>query len=120
MWYTGTGSTIPGHGTQGGEQDVEHAGNCSVWPCLMQAAAETAEWVTGSLRRMATRQHGSLRRMATRQHVRLAYQPAVLFSQNKLATSNQPAVLFSQNKTAPAISASQTNRLLVTCYLRPK
>jgi hypothetical protein len=31
-------------------------------------------------------------------------QPAVLFSQNKPATSNQPAVLFSQNKSAPAIS----------------
>jgi hypothetical protein len=29
---------------------------------------------------------------------------AVLFSQNKSATSNQPAVLFSQNKSAPAIS----------------
>jgi hypothetical protein len=32
------------------------------------------------------------------------HQPAVLFSQNKPATSNQPAVLFSQNKPAPAIS----------------
>jgi hypothetical protein len=32
------------------------------------------------------------------------HQPAVLFSQNKPATSNQPAVLFSQNKSAPAIS----------------
>jgi hypothetical protein len=37
------------------------------------------------------------------------HQPAVLFSQNKSATSNQPAVLFSQNKPAPA--TSQTNRL---------
>jgi hypothetical protein len=36
--------------------------------------------------------------------VRLAYQPIVLFSQNKPATSNQPAVLFSQNKSAPATS----------------
>jgi hypothetical protein len=36
--------------------------------------------------------------------VRLAYQPPVLFSQNKSATSNQPAVLFSQNKSASAIS----------------
>jgi hypothetical protein len=37
--------------------------------------------------------------------VRLAYQPpAVLFSQNKPATSNQPAVLFSQNKPTQAIS----------------
>jgi hypothetical protein len=32
------------------------------------------------------------------------HQPAVLFSQNKSATSNQPTVLFSQNKSAPAIS----------------
>jgi hypothetical protein len=32
------------------------------------------------------------------------HQPAVLFSQNKPATSNQPTVLFSQNKSAPAIS----------------
>jgi hypothetical protein len=38
------------------------------------------------------------------------HQPAVLFSQNKSATSNQPAVLFSQNKPAPA--TSQTNMLL--------
>jgi hypothetical protein len=34
----------------------------------------------------------------------ISHQPAVLFSQNKPATSNQPAVLFSQNKLAPAIS----------------
>jgi hypothetical protein len=34
----------------------------------------------------------------------LSHQPAVLFSQNKSATSNQPTVLFSQNKSAPAIS----------------
>jgi hypothetical protein len=34
----------------------------------------------------------------------ISHQPAVLFSQNKSATSNQPAVLFSQNKPAPAIS----------------
>jgi hypothetical protein len=33
----------------------------------------------------------------------ISHQPAVLFSQNKPATSNQPAVLFSQNKSAPAI-----------------
>jgi hypothetical protein len=32
----------------------------------------------------------------------ISHQPAVLFSQNKLATSNQPTVLFSQNK--PAVS----------------
>jgi hypothetical protein len=36
--------------------------------------------------------------------VRLAYQPAVLFSQNKPSTNNQPTVFFSQNKSAPAIS----------------
>jgi hypothetical protein len=34
----------------------------------------------------------------------ISHQPAVLFSQNKPATSNQPAVFFSQNKSAPAIS----------------
>jgi hypothetical protein len=34
----------------------------------------------------------------------ISHQPAVLFSQNKPATSNQPAVLFSQNKSAPDIS----------------
>jgi hypothetical protein len=34
----------------------------------------------------------------------MRHQPAVLFSQNKPATSNQPAVLFSQKKPAPAIS----------------
>jgi hypothetical protein len=34
----------------------------------------------------------------------ISHQPAVLFSQNKPATSNQPAVFFSQNKPAPAIS----------------
>jgi xanthine/CO dehydrogenase XdhC/CoxF family maturation factor len=34
----------------------------------------------------------------------ISHQPAVLFSQNKPATSNQTAVLFSQNKPAPAIS----------------
>jgi hypothetical protein len=32
------------------------------------------------------------------------HQTAVLFSQNKPATSNQPTVLFSHNKSAPAIS----------------
>jgi hypothetical protein len=34
----------------------------------------------------------------------ISHQPAVLFSQNKPATSNQPAVLFSHNKSAPTIS----------------
>jgi hypothetical protein len=41
----------------------------------------------------------------------ISHQPAVLFSQNKPATSNQPAVLFSQDKPAPA--TSQPNRLQV-------
>jgi hypothetical protein len=40
----------------------------------------------------------------TGQPVRLAYQPGVLFSQNKPANSNQTAVLFSPNKSALAIS----------------
>jgi hypothetical protein len=34
----------------------------------------------------------------------ISNQPAVLFSQNKSATSNQPTVLFSQNKPAPVVS----------------
>jgi hypothetical protein len=38
------------------------------------------------------------------------HQPAVLFSQNKPATSNQPAVLFSQKKPAPAISHQPTEQ----------
>jgi hypothetical protein len=40
----------------------------------------------------------------------ISHQPAVLFSQNKPATSNQPAVLFSQNKPAPAISHQPTEQ----------
>jgi hypothetical protein len=32
------------------------------------------------------------------------HQPAVLFSQNKSATSNQPTIFFSQKKSAPTIS----------------
>jgi hypothetical protein len=40
----------------------------------------------------------------------ISHQPAVLFSQNKLATGNQPAVLFSQNKPAPAISHKPTEQ----------
>jgi hypothetical protein len=40
----------------------------------------------------------------------ISHQPAVLFSQNKSATSNQPAVLFSQNKSAPAISHQPTEQ----------
>jgi hypothetical protein len=40
----------------------------------------------------------------------ISHQPAVLFSQNKPATSNQPAALFSQNKPAPAISHQPTEQ----------
>jgi hypothetical protein len=40
--------------------------------------------------------------------VRLAYQPAVLFSKNKPATSNQTALLFSQNKSA-SVTRHQPN-----------
>jgi hypothetical protein len=40
----------------------------------------------------------------------ISHQPAVLFSQNKPATSNQPAVVFSQNKPAPAISPQLTEQ----------
>jgi hypothetical protein len=41
----------------------------------------------------------------------ISHQPAILFSQNKPATSNQPALLLSQNKSVSA--TSQTNMLLV-------
>jgi hypothetical protein len=34
----------------------------------------------------------------------ISHQAAVLFSQNKPATSNQPTIFFSHNKSAPAIS----------------
>jgi hypothetical protein len=44
----------------------------------------------------------------------ISHQPAVLFSQNKPATSNQPAVLFSHNKSAPAIS-HQPNEQAAGC-----
>jgi hypothetical protein len=40
----------------------------------------------------------------------ISHQPAVLYSQNKLAINNQPAVLFSQNKPAPAISHQPTEQ----------
>jgi hypothetical protein len=40
----------------------------------------------------------------------ISHQPAVLFSQNKPATSNQPALLFSQNKPAPAINHQPTEQ----------
>jgi hypothetical protein len=45
----------------------------------------------------------------------ISHQPAVLFSQNKPATSNQPAVLFSHNKSAPAIS-HQPNEQAASFY----
>jgi hypothetical protein len=44
----------------------------------------------------------------------ISHQPAVLFSQNKPATSNQPAVLFSQNKPALAISHQPNEQ--AACY----
>jgi hypothetical protein len=34
----------------------------------------------------------------------ISHQPAVLFSQNKSATSNQPTLFFSQKKSTSAIS----------------
>jgi hypothetical protein len=45
--------------------------------------------------------------------VSISHQPAVLYSQNKSATSNQPAVLFSQNKAAPAISHQPNEQAVV-------
>jgi hypothetical protein len=50
----------------------------------------------------------------------ISHQPAVLFSQNKPATSNQPTVLFSHNKSTPAISHHQPNEQAdrgITCFL---
>jgi hypothetical protein len=49
----------------------------------------------------------------------ISHQPAVLFSQNKSATSNQSAVLFSQNKPVPAIS-HQPNEQTVGFMVDPK
>jgi hypothetical protein len=49
----------------------------------------------------------------------ISYQPAVLFSHNKPATSNQPAVLFSQSKPAPTISHQPTEQVgCLTSILR--
>jgi hypothetical protein len=42
----------------------------------------------------------------------IGHQPAVLYSQNKSATSNQTAVLFSQNKPAPATSHQPNEQAL--------
>jgi hypothetical protein len=49
----------------------------------------------------------------------ISHQPAVLFSQNKPATSNQPAVLFPQNKPAPAISHQPTEQAVTLRATRP-
>jgi hypothetical protein len=49
----------------------------------------------------------------------ISNQPAVLFSQNKPATSNQPAVLFSQNKSAPAISHQPNEQAAKPLFLPP-
>jgi hypothetical protein len=46
----------------------------------------------------------------------ISHQQAVIFSQNKPATSNQSAVLFSQNKSAPVIS-HQPNEQAVSSFL---
>jgi hypothetical protein len=48
----------------------------------------------------------------------ISHQPALLFSQNKPATSKQPAVFSSQNKSAPAINHRRTNSLRITHDLR--
>jgi hypothetical protein len=47
-------------------------------------------------------------------HLAYQHQPAVLFSQNKSATSNQQTVLLSQNKSVSAIS-HQPNEQAVKC-----
>jgi hypothetical protein len=51
----------------------------------------------------------------------ISHQPAVLFSQNKSATSNQPAVLLSQNKPAPVISHQPNEHaaMVLTCLVVP-
>jgi hypothetical protein len=43
----------------------------------------------------------------------ISHQPAVLFSQNKPATSNQPALLLSHNKSEPAISHQPNEQAVV-------
>jgi hypothetical protein len=49
----------------------------------------------------------------------ISHQPAVLFSQNKSATSNQPAVLFSQIKSASAINHQPTEQTSVCSSRMP-
>jgi hypothetical protein len=46
----------------------------------------------------------------------ISHQPAVLFSQNKSATSNQLAILFSQNKPVPVISHQPTEQKELSPY----
>jgi hypothetical protein len=46
----------------------------------------------------------------------ISHEAAVLFSQNKPATSNQPAVLFSENKSASAITHQPNERTDVSNY----
>jgi hypothetical protein len=69
------------------------------------------------------RNHQDVRVLALSQPVSLfawliSHQPAVLFSQNKPATSNQSAVLFSQNKPAPVISHQPTEQVVYVCRLQ--
>jgi hypothetical protein len=47
----------------------------------------------------------------------ISHQPAVLFSQNKSATSSQPTILFSQNKPAPAISHQPNEQAASHLYI---
>jgi hypothetical protein len=47
----------------------------------------------------------------------ISHQPAVLFSQNKSATSNQPAVLSSHNKSALTISHQPNQQPRYGLYL---
>jgi hypothetical protein len=49
----------------------------------------------------------------------ISHQPAVLFSQNKPASSNQPAVFFFQNKSAPAISHQPNEQAVILGRMRP-
>jgi hypothetical protein len=51
----------------------------------------------------------------------ISHKPAVLFFQNKSATSKQPTILFSRNKSAPAINHQpneQAARLQVSFRLQ--
>jgi hypothetical protein len=48
----------------------------------------------------------------------ISHRPAVLFSQNKSATSNQPTVLFSRTKPAPAVSHQQNEQAVALRMIR--